>query len=120
MPELRHVCIDGLRSYSANCFTLIGATEMVKRDTPGYAIGGLSGGESKDLFWPVVKLCGERLPQGKPRYLMGVGSVPRDTSYSMSLWCRYAVDLVICSALGVDMFDCVYPTRTAVWLVAVE
>lgn len=41
------------------------------------------------------------LPKGKPRYLMGVG---------------FAVDLVVCSALGVDMFDCVFPTRTAVSL----
>ena len=43
---------------------------------PGYAVGGLSGGESKDLFWPIVKLCGELLPQNKPRYVMGVGFVP--------------------------------------------
>jgi hypothetical protein len=67
---------------------------------PGYAIGGLSGGEAKESFWPIVKLCGELLPADKPRYLMGVG---------------YAVDLVVCSAFGVDMFDCVYPSRTAVW-----
>ncbi|MDP2434259.1 MAG: tRNA guanosine(34) transglycosylase Tgt, partial [archaeon] len=72
--------------------------EMVARDLPGYAIGGLSGGESKDAFWRVVSVCTELLPTGKPRYLMGVG---------------YAVDLVVASALGVDMFDCVYPSRTA-------
>ncbi len=42
--------------------------------------------------------CTDYLPRYKPRYLMGVG---------------YAVDLVVCSALGVDMFDCVYPSRTA-------
>jgi queuine tRNA-ribosyltransferase len=76
---------------------------MVKRNTPGYAIGGLSGGEAKESFWPIVKLCGELLPQEKPRYLMGVG---------------YAVDLVVCSAFGVDMFDCVYPSRTAVCVVS--
>ncbi|KJE93636.1 queuine tRNA-ribosyltransferase [Capsaspora owczarzaki ATCC 30864] len=74
--------------------------EMVKRDLPGYAIGGLSGGEQKDPFWRVVDHCTNLLPENKPRYLMGVG---------------YAVDLVVCSALGVDMFDCVFPTRTAVW-----
>jgi tRNA-guanine family transglycosylase len=68
------------------------------RDLPGYAIGGLSGGESKDEFWKVVVQCTAKLPENKPRYLMGVG---------------YAVDLVVCSALGVDMFDCVYPSRTA-------
>jgi tRNA-guanine transglycosylase len=75
--------------------------ELVKRELPGYAIGGLSGGEKKDDFWKVVAQCTTPkygLPSSKPRYLMGVG---------------YAVDLVVCSCLGVDMFDCVYPTRTA-------
>lgn len=71
---------------------------LVARDMPGYAIGGLSGGEEKDIFWRVVKHCAERLPEDRPIYCMGVG---------------YAVDLVVCVALGVDMFDCVYPSRTA-------
>eukprot|EP00056_Hartaetosiga_gracilis_P020119 m.17646 g.17646 ORF g.17646 m.17646 type:complete len:423 (+) comp8178_c0_seq2:61-1329(+) len=71
---------------------------MVKRNTPGYAIGGLSGGEEKDQFWRVVKLTAELLPENKPIYCMGVG---------------YAVDLIVCVAMGVDMFDCVFPTRTA-------
>jgi len=65
---------------------------------PGYAIGGLAGGEDKASFWRVVAQCCEALPAHKPRYLMGVG---------------YPLDLVVCSALGVDMFDCVFPTRTA-------
>ena len=65
---------------------------------PGYAIGGLAGGESKDDFWKVVHHCCSALPDNKPRYLMGVG---------------YPLDLVVCTALGVDMYDCVYPTRTA-------
>ena len=73
-------------------------TEMVKRDAPGYAIGGLAGGEDKESFWRVVAHNCARLPPHKPRYLMGVG---------------YPLDLVVCVALGVDMFDCVYPTRTA-------
>uniref|UniRef100_G1TYU5 tRNA-guanosine(34) queuine transglycosylase n=1 Tax=Oryctolagus cuniculus TaxID=9986 RepID=G1TYU5_RABIT len=73
--------------------------EMTKRDVPGFAIGGLSGGESKEQFWRMVELSTSRLPKDKPRYLMGVG---------------YATDLVVCVALGCDMFDCVYPTRTAV------
>lgn len=68
------------------------------RQIPGYAIGGLAGGESKDDFWRVVNQCCLSLPADKPRYCMGVG---------------YAVDLVVCTALGVDMYDCVYPTRTA-------
>ncbi len=46
---------------------------MVKRDLPGYAIGGLSGGEDKHSFWRVVKQCAELLPANKPRYCMGVG-----------------------------------------------
>ncbi|XP_047388262.1 queuine tRNA-ribosyltransferase catalytic subunit 1 isoform X2 [Sciurus carolinensis] len=74
------------------------ALEMTKRDVPGFAIGGLSGGESKAQFWKMVALSTSRLPKDKPRYLMGVG---------------YATDLVVCVALGCDMFDCVYPTRTA-------
>ncbi|CAF0821923.1 unnamed protein product [Rotaria sordida] len=72
--------------------------EIVKRNCPGYAIGGLSGGEDKDQFWRMVTLSTDYLPNDKPRYLMGVG---------------FAIDLVICSALGCDMFDCVFPTRTA-------
>eukprot|EP01126_Amoeba_proteus_P033684 TRINITY_DN3317_c0_g1_i2.p1 TRINITY_DN3317_c0_g1~~TRINITY_DN3317_c0_g1_i2.p1 ORF type:complete len:425 (-),score=74.33 TRINITY_DN3317_c0_g1_i2:232-1506(-) len=81
-PGLRNICLDGL----------------LQRDLPGYAIGGLSGGESKDEFWKIVFLCTCRLPKDKPRYLMGVG---------------FPVDMVVCVALGIDMFDCVYPTRTA-------
>ncbi|XP_066580987.1 queuine tRNA-ribosyltransferase catalytic subunit isoform X2 [Prorops nasuta] len=74
------------------------ASQLVQRKVNGFAIGGLSGGESKDEFWKMVHLSTDTLPKNKPRYLMGVG---------------FAVDLVICSALGVDMFDCVFPTRTA-------
>ncbi|XP_072936521.1 queuine tRNA-ribosyltransferase catalytic subunit [Epargyreus clarus] len=74
------------------------AREHVKKNVNGFAIGGLSGGEAKDDFWPMVSLGTSLLDRNKPRYLMGVG---------------LAIDLVICVALGVDMFDCVYPTRTA-------
>ena len=72
--------------------------EMVARDTPGIAIGGLSGGEAKDDFCSVVHACTELLPVLKPRYVMGIG---------------YPEDLVVSVALGADMFDCVWPTRTA-------
>ncbi|PWZ15523.1 Queuine tRNA-ribosyltransferase catalytic subunit 1 [Zea mays] len=65
---------------------------------PRYAIGGLAGGEDKDSFWRVVAQCTAGLPENKPRYVMGVG---------------YPLDIVVCSALGADMYDCVYPTRTA-------
>ncbi|XP_067144463.1 queuine tRNA-ribosyltransferase catalytic subunit 1 [Centruroides vittatus] len=74
------------------------AEEIIKRDVAGFAIGGLSGGESKDSFWKMVDISTDLLPNDKPRYLMGVGM---------------AVDLVVCCALGCDMFDCVFPTRTA-------
>lgn len=46
---------------------------MTKRDVPGFAIGGLSGGEEKDDFWRMVTLSTDHLPREKPRYLMGVG-----------------------------------------------
>jgi queuine tRNA-ribosyltransferase len=72
--------------------------EMIQRNCVGYAIGGLSGGEAKDDFWRVVALCARELPKDKPRYCMGVG---------------YPEDILVCIALGVDMFDCVYPCRTA-------
>lgn len=58
-----------------------------------------SGGECKDDFCRIVNKCTDLLPEDKPRYLMGVG---------------FAADLVVCVALGIDMFDCVFPTRTAV------
>lgn len=85
---LREQCLAGFRHRQLN----------VRYQTPGYAIGGLAGGESKDEFWKVVDQCCRALPDDKPRYLMGVG---------------YPLDLVVCTALGVDMYDCVYPTRTA-------
>lgn len=55
-------------------------------------MGIQAGGETKEQFWPVVDMCTPRLPKDKPVYCMGVG---------------YALDLVVCVALGVDMFDCV-------------
>lgn len=71
---------------------------LVARNAPGYAIGGLSGGEAKTKFVEVVHYTAQLLPKDKPRYLMGVG---------------HPVDILICACLGVDMFDCVFPTRTA-------
>ncbi len=66
-------------------------------DTPGFAIGGLAVGEAKEEMYPAIALTTRGLPTHKPRYLMGVG---------------HPEDLVASIALGVDMFDCVYPTRT--------
>lgn len=76
------------------------AQEMVKRKDSlgGFAIGGLSGGEAKDIFWQSVKTSVTELPKDYPRYCMGVG---------------YMEDIAVCVALGVDMFDCVFPSRTA-------
>lgn len=72
--------------------------QMVARGTPGIAIGGLSGGEAKADYCRVVNTCTGLLPEMKPRYVMGIG---------------YPADLVVSVALGADMFDCVWPTRTA-------
>ncbi|GEM49965.1 tRNA guanosine(34) transglycosylase Tgt [Deinococcus cellulosilyticus] len=66
-------------------------------NTPGFAIGGLAVGESKEEMYPMVDFTARHLPDNKPRYLMGVG---------------HPEDLVAAIGLGVDMFDCVYPTRT--------
>lgn len=79
-----------LRTLSANLH--------LERNVNGFAIGGLVGGEEKEDFWNMVFLASKILPCNKPKYVMGVG---------------FAVDLVICCALGADMFDCVFPTRTA-------
>jgi queuine tRNA-ribosyltransferase len=64
----------------------------------GFSIGGLSVGEPKDLMWPMLEATIAELPDGKPRHLLGVGSPE---------------DLLEGVARGVDMFDCVLPTRTA-------
>ena len=72
------------------------ARELASLDAPGYSIGGLSVGESKDDMWAMTPIVTTELPVGKPRYLMGVGSPE---------------DLVNGVARGIDMFDCVLPTR---------
>jgi queuine tRNA-ribosyltransferase len=74
------------------------AKEIAELDLPGYAIGGLSVGEPKSLMYEMLEASVPFLPDGKPRYLMGVGSPD----------CLFeAVER------GVDMFDCVLPTRVA-------
>ena len=64
----------------------------------GYAIGGLSVGEPNETMYQVVEQTAHFLPASQPRYLMGVGT---------------PIDLVECVARGIDMFDCVLPTRNA-------
>lgn len=74
------------------------AAEIIALDFPGYAIGGLSVGEPKALMYEVLDYTAPLLPKEKPRYLMGVGSPD---------------DLLEGVIRGVDMFDCVLPTRIA-------
>jgi queuine tRNA-ribosyltransferase len=74
------------------------ARELVALDFPGYAVGGLSVGEPKSLMYEVLDYTVPLLPEDKPRYLMGVGSPD-------ALWEGVA--------RGIDMFDCVFPTRIA-------
>lgn len=74
------------------------AKDLIELDFPGYAIGGISVGEPKEDFLDILKFTAPLLPEDKPRYLMGVGSP----------------DYLIEAAMaGVDMCDCVMPTRMA-------
>jgi len=72
------------------------ARELVAMDFPGYALGGFSVGESPELMHAALPECAAFLPANKPRYLMGVGRPE---------------DLLAGVAAGIDMFDCVMPTR---------
>ena len=74
------------------------AESLIEMDFNGYAIGGLSVGEPKDEMMEVLSYLPDHMPQDKPRYLMGVGT---------------PLDLVEGVASGVDMFDCVMPSRNA-------
>ena len=94
-PPLLHGIVQGgldpeLRKYCAE--------ELIKLDFDGYSVGGLAVDlETRDM-WNIVKLMGEILPENKQRYLMGVGT-PDDIIHAVKL--------------GMDMFDCVLPTRLA-------
>ncbi len=72
------------------------ARELVAMDFPGYALGGFSVGEAPEAMHAALPACAALLPAHKPRYLMGVGR---------------PVDLLAGVAAGIDMFDCVMPTR---------
>jgi queuine tRNA-ribosyltransferase len=74
------------------------AEQMLEIGFSGYSIGGLSVGEEKPLMWEMAEHTAGLLPQDQPRYLMGVGTPG---------------DLLACSSFGIDMFDCVMPTRNA-------
>jgi queuine tRNA-ribosyltransferase len=69
---------------------------VASKNATGNAIGGLSVGEPEPVMYEICQLCCENLPVNKPRYLMGVGTP----------W-----NILECIALGIDMFDCVMPTR---------
>ena len=74
------------------------ANRLVDMDFPGYAVGALSVGEPKELMYEMLDITLEHLPQNKARYLMGVGTP----------------DCLVEGVMrGIDMFDCVYPTRVA-------
>jgi queuine tRNA-ribosyltransferase len=72
------------------------AAELIKMDFPGYAIGGLSVGEGTEQMLQTVRFTAPLLPENKPRYLMGVGT---------------PADIIQAVEAGIDMFDCVMPTR---------
>ena len=102
-------CKDALQSKNQSLFGIIqggmypnlrkeSSEQIIELDFPGYAIGGLSVGEEKNLMNDMTELTSSFLPELKPRYLMGVGTPE---------------DLLTCSSMGVDMFDCVMPTRNA-------
>jgi queuine tRNA-ribosyltransferase len=74
------------------------AHDLIGMDFDGYAIGGLSVGEPKSIMWDMVDTIIELFPRNKPRYLMGLG---------------FPDDIVEGVRRGIDMFDCVIPTRLA-------
>ena len=75
------------------------AEDLIKLDFPGYAIGGISVGEPKEEFLDILKYTTPLMPEDKPRYLMGVGTPD------------YLIEAAIA---GIDMCDCVLPTRIAI------
>ena len=76
----------------------ISAKDLINLDFPGYAIGGISVGESKEDFLRILRYTAPLMPENKPRYLMGVGTPD------------YLIEAAIS---GIDMCDCVLPTRIA-------
>ncbi len=100
---------DAVRPSSPELFGIVqGGTDRTLRresveqiagmDFAGYALGGLSVGEAKEALYETVEDAAPLLPEERPRYLMGVGT---------------PADLVECAAQGIDLFDCVLPTRNA-------
>lgn len=103
----RFHCTENKYGYSQNLFPIVqGGTHpdlrkfsceyVSSKEATGNAIGGLSVGEPTEKMYEICELCCDNLPQNKPRYLMGVGTP----------W-----NMLECISFGVDMFDCVMPTR---------
>ncbi len=102
-------CLTAHKSKSQSLFAIVqggmykdlrtsSARDLISMDFPGYAIGGLSVGESKEMMYEILEHTTPILPENKPRYLMGVGTP----------------DCIIEGvSSGIDMFDCVFPTRVA-------
>ncbi len=86
--DLRVQCLERLQEVSVKA----------PRPFDGYALGGLSVGEPNEVMYEIVSVIVPHMPKHFPRYLMGVGTPE---------------DLVTCVGLGIDMFDCVMPTRNA-------
>ncbi len=102
-------CFEAHKNYSQALFPIVqgaffedlrikSAQFVSQFDAPGYAIGGVSVGEPMDIKNKITQITAPLLPYNKPRYLMGVGT-PQDLIYGIKF--------------GVDMFDCVLPTRNA-------
>src|SRR5205085_6412010 len=96
MPALRQALFGIIQGASHLDLRRESLERTVEIDFDGYAIGGLSVGEEKHLMLEVIEEIAPRMPADKPRYLMGVGTPE---------------DLIEAVARGVDMFDCVLPTR---------
>ncbi|MBV9963744.1 MAG: tRNA guanosine(34) transglycosylase Tgt [Parafilimonas sp.] len=98
---------DSLYGYEQNLFPIVQGNQypdlrkmsceyVASKNASGNAIGGLSVGEPEEVMYDITALCCDNLPADKPRYLMGVGTP----------W-----NILECISLGIDMFDCVMPTR---------
>ena len=101
--------VDKWSSTTSNLFAIVqgglhydlrqkSAEKLIEIDFPGYALGGFSVGEEMTKAYPIIEKTAEFLPQDKPRYLMGIG---------------FPEDIVKAVSSGIDMFDCVLPTRCA-------
>ncbi|TMB09604.1 MAG: tRNA guanosine(34) transglycosylase Tgt, partial [Deltaproteobacteria bacterium] len=97
-PEREHALFGIVQGGLHEDLRVRHAREIAELDLPGYALGGFSVGEPPEAMWEGVARAAPLLPAQKPRYLMGVGTPE---------------DLVRCVLAGIDLFDCVLPTRVA-------